>query len=101
MDTANDVVSQRDKDIKEIVKSITELAAIFKDLSVLVIEQGTILDRIDYNIETVSHNVDDGVKQLTQASNYQKSYRKKLCMLLLCIGILVVLVVLIFKGLIG
>ena len=27
------------------------LAAIFKEVSVLVIEQGTIVDRIDYNVE--------------------------------------------------
>ncbi len=60
------MATQRDQDIKQIVKSITELAAIFKELSTLVIEQGTILDSIEYNIETVSHNVDEGVKQLSQ-----------------------------------
>jgi t-SNARE complex subunit (syntaxin) len=41
LETASEEATQRDKDIKEIVKSITELAAVFKELSVLVIEQVT------------------------------------------------------------
>jgi len=100
LDTISVHQTQRDQDIQKIVKSITELASIFKDLSTLVIEQGTILDRIDYNIDVVSHSVEEGVKELGKASESQKSYRKKLCMLLLCLGILIVLVVMIIKGLI-
>lgn len=41
----------KDEEITNLVKSINDLAGIFKDLSVLVVEQGTILDRIDHNIE--------------------------------------------------
>ena len=40
----------RSKEINELTDSINSLAVLFKDFSVLVIEQGTILDRIDYNI---------------------------------------------------
>lgn len=40
----------RSKEINELTNSINSLAVLFKDFSVLVIEQGTILDRIDYNI---------------------------------------------------
>lgn len=35
------------------VKSIEDLSTIFKELAVLVIDQGTILDRIDFNMEQV------------------------------------------------
>ena len=41
----------RDVEIGNLVKSINDLAVIFKELSVLVIDQGNILDRVDYNIE--------------------------------------------------
>ncbi|MDR3547107.1 MAG: hypothetical protein P4M11_02315 [Candidatus Pacebacteria bacterium] len=45
------VAISRDAEIGNLVKGINDLAVIFKELSVLVIDQGNILDRIDYNIE--------------------------------------------------
>jgi syntaxin 16 len=50
--------------ITQIANSVNDLAQMFRDLSALVVEQGTILDRIDYNIEATSHNVDAAVKEL-------------------------------------
>jgi len=91
----NQLIDQRHKDIQQIAKSINELNQIFKDLNVLIIEQGTILDRIDYNIEVTHHNVVEGVKNIQKAKQYGTSYRKCLCMFLLCILILVMIVVVI------
>ncbi len=45
---------ERDREVRNILQSINDLAQIMKDLSVLVIDQGTIVDRIDYNMEQVS-----------------------------------------------
>ena len=42
---------QRSEQITKLVNQINELAVVFKELSNLVVEQGTILDRIDFNIE--------------------------------------------------
>ncbi|KAL5663644.1 hypothetical protein ACJX0J_023752, partial [Zea mays] len=55
---------EREREIEQVVESVNELAQIMKDLSVLVIDQGTIIDRIDYNIQNVAASVEEGYKQL-------------------------------------
>ncbi|CAN1858886.1 SYP43 [Linum perenne] len=55
---------EREREIQQVVESVNELAQIMKDLSVLVIDQGTIVDRIDYNVQTVATTVEKGLKQL-------------------------------------
>jgi len=96
----DDRISQRDKDIIQIAKSIQELAEIFNDLNMLVIDQGTILDRIDYNLEQTSFNVEKGVEELVKASDSQKKSRTKMCILLLCIMVLVMVVVIVLKAIV-
>ncbi|GFY94913.1 syntaxin of plants 41 [Actinidia rufa] len=56
--------AEREREIQQVVESVNDLAQIMKDLSVLVIDQGTIVDRIDYNIQNVAASVEEGLKQL-------------------------------------
>ena len=44
---------ERDREVRAILQSINDLGQIMKDLSTLVIDQGTILDRIDANMDQV------------------------------------------------
>ena len=67
------LIGKRDVEITNIAKSIEELASIFKELNVLVRDQGTILDRIDYNMDCAVENVKSGVGQLDKADEHQKS----------------------------
>ncbi|PWN51906.1 t-SNARE [Violaceomyces palustris] len=88
-------ISQRSREIDEIAKSIAELAQLFQDLSNLVIDQGTLLDRIDYNVETMSREMEGAVKELNVATSYQRrSGRNQLILfLLLCIALLIAIIV--------
>jgi len=63
----------RDEEIVRIAKSIEELAGIMKELAALVIDQGTILDRIDYNMDAAVEHVKEGIVQLEQAEKNQKA----------------------------
>jgi len=58
-------IVQREREINDIAKGIIELADIFKDLSAMVIDQGTMLDRIDYNVERMAVDVKAAEKELT------------------------------------
>eukprot|EP00126_Sphaerothecum_destruens_P004133 Sdes_comp18018_c0_seq4m7310 len=55
---------EREREIAKIAKSIVDLNTVFKEMSLLVIDQGTILDRIDYNIEQVNVTVEEGFLEL-------------------------------------
>ncbi|KAI9099130.1 hypothetical protein K1719_024897 [Acacia pycnantha] len=88
---------EREKEIQQVVESVNELAQIMKDLSVLVIDQGTIVDRIDYNIQNVATSVEDGLKQLQKAERTQKKGGMVTCATVLVIMCFVMLVLLILK----
>lgn len=88
---------EREKEIQQVVESVNELAQIMKDLSVLVIDQGTIVDRIDYNIQNVAVAVDEGLKQLQKAERTQKRGGMIMCATILVIMCFVMLVLLVLK----
>ncbi|PIM99483.1 SNARE protein TLG2/Syntaxin 16 [Handroanthus impetiginosus] len=91
---------EREREIQQVVESVNELAQIMKDLSVLVIDQGTIVDRIDYNITNVAASVEDGLKQLQKAEKSQKQGGMVMCASILVIMCFVMLVLLILKEII-
>ncbi|CAL8071363.1 unnamed protein product [Calicophoron daubneyi] len=77
------MVAQREQEINEIVRSIHELNEIFRDVAQLVVDQGTLVDRIDYNVETTQIRVEKGLEQLTKAQKYQSKDRKMVVILVL------------------
>ncbi|XP_052194119.1 syntaxin-43-like isoform X2 [Diospyros lotus] len=89
--------AQREREIQQVVESVNEVAQIMKDLSVLVIDQGTIVDRIDYNIQNVAASVEEGFKQLQKAERRQKQGGMVRCATVLIIMCFVMLVLLILK----
>ncbi|GAU11265.1 hypothetical protein TSUD_342560 [Trifolium subterraneum] len=64
------------------------------------IDQGTIVDRIDYNIQSVATTVEEGFKQLQKAERTQKKGGMITCATVLVIMCFVMLILLIIKEII-
>ncbi|KAH8874044.1 Syntaxin-16 [Schistosoma japonicum] len=88
------MVVQREQEIHQIVQSIHELNEIFRDVAQMVVDQvrslsvfyyliGTLIDRIDYNVEHTQIRVEQGLKQLTKAQSHQSKDRKMIIILVL------------------
>ncbi|XP_062501226.1 syntaxin-16-like [Corticium candelabrum] len=86
-----EVIEERERQIRSIVESISQLNEIFRDLATMIVEQGTVLDRIDYNIEQTSTSVEKGLQQLEQAEKTQRKSRKTLCIIVLAVVVIVML----------
>lgn len=97
MSQAESMVEERDQEIKKVVETIVELAQIMRDLSTLVVEQGTMLDRIDHNISETAMKVEEGVRELVKAEKHQKSGRAMHCIIVLCVLIAIFLIITIVR----
>jgi len=51
---------ERNMRIQELVKSINQLTTVYRDLNELVIHQGSLIDRIDFNIEETFTHIQKG-----------------------------------------
>ena len=87
-------IEKREEEIRSVVQSITDLSEIFKDISQIVVEQGTMLDRIDYNIEQAVVKTEAGLHQLEKAQTYQKKNRKMVFIFVLAIIATILFIVL-------
>ena len=96
-DDMNIQIKKREEDIDILVKSINELSGIFKDLQNIVQEQGTILDRIDYNINISYENSQQGLKYIKKAEQHNNESCFRNAILLLFIIIFVETILIIWK----
>jgi syntaxin 16 len=90
------MINEREREVIKISKSILELNTLFKDLASLVVDQGSILDRIDYNVEMSVMRIKKAHKHVQQAYNAQKT-RKMQCIIILAGIAMFLLLILIFR----
>ena len=91
------ILVKRDNELNEIVRGVTNLHEMFKDLQVIVIEQGTILDRIDYNIEVGFDNVSKGKKKIDAANEKHQKHCFRNVILFLQLTIFIESMLILFK----
>ncbi|KAG8649071.1 syntaxin-22 [Manihot esculenta] len=89
------LIEEREQGIKEIQHQISEVNEIFKDLAVLVHEQGVMIDEIDSNIQNSHAATTQATSELAKASKLQKSNSSMLCLLIVIFGIILLIVVIV------
>ncbi|EEC04702.1 syntaxin, putative [Ixodes scapularis] len=57
-------------------------------------QQGTVLDRIDYNLDNVQTRVQQGLQQLQKADTFQKKNHKMMCILVMAASTIILIVLL-------
>ena len=93
----DEIMKHREIEIDKISKKMNNLQELFKDLNIIVIEQGTILDRIDYNIDISFENVKKGKKHIVKANESNKGTCFRNAILILIIIVFVECCLLLFK----
>jgi syntaxin 16 len=91
------LIRQREQEITKLAQGVLEVSRIFKDMQNMVIDQGTILDRIDYNIENTKVDLQGAQKELTKATHYQKRTQKCKLILLLSLVVMLLFMIVILK----
>lgn len=86
-------IMQRHNLLTSLEKSLQEVYEMFVQVSTLVMEQGSLIQIIEYETENALQNVDKGADQLEKARELQiKALKKKTCILIWLAIILAVLI---------
>ncbi|XP_024021702.1 syntaxin-22 [Morus notabilis] len=92
------IIEEREQGIQEIQQQIGEVNEIFKDLAVLVHEQGAMIDDIGSNIEGAQAATAQGKSQLVKAAKTQRSNSSLTCLLLVIFGIVLLIVIIVLAA---
>jgi len=87
------LINDREQGIKDIEKAVLEVNEIFRDLSTLVVEQGSMINSIEANVEASAAETTKATSEIRKASEYQKSARGKMCCLALILMIIIAVIV--------
>ncbi|XP_062851415.1 syntaxin-3 [Trichomycterus rosablanca] len=85
-------IEARHKDIMRLESSIKELHDMFVDIAMLVENQGSIIDRIESNMDQSVGFVERAVADTKKAAKFQQEARRKQMMITLCCIILAIVV---------
>lgn len=93
-------VAGKYQDVITLEQSVAELHQMFLDFALLTMQQGELIDQIEFNVKGAADYIEEANIDVHQAIEYQKKSRKKQCCILILVLVLGV-VVLIMIGVIG
>jgi syntaxin 16 len=65
-DLAYNFAKERKHEVDGLIHSLQELAVVFRDLSALTVHQGSIFDRIDFNVFEAKQESEKAVENLVK-----------------------------------
>ena len=87
----------REREISKLAMGILEISTIFKEMESMVIDQGSVLDRIDYNIANTAQDLKSSDKELIKAQGYQKRTTKCKLIFLLSLVVFALFIIVLVK----
>lgn len=90
-------LQEREREISKLAMGILEISTIFKEMESLIVDQGSILDRIDYNLSSTVQDLKLSDKELLKAQNYQKRTTKCKIIFLLSLVVFALFLIVLIK----
>ena len=88
---------RNNEEIEQIARRAEEIKNMFLDLSNLIVEQGTIIDRIDFCVTESLNNAVEAHKEVEKAAQYQSKSRMWICALILSVFVIVLIIMALLK----
>ena len=82
VDVNIDMIREREDALRQLESDIVNVNEIFKDLAIMVHEQGDVIDSIEANVDHTQGHVEAANVQLHKAKSHQSAARKKKCCLI-------------------
>eukprot|EP00038_Savillea_parva_P030338 m.77173 g.77173 ORF g.77173 m.77173 type:complete len:308 (-) comp9117_c0_seq1:2211-3134(-) len=88
-------IRDRHEDIQRLERSLVELHEMFVDMSILVSEQGEMIDRIEYSVAKSGNYVESARKKVKRAEELQRAARQKkfCCLFSMVVGAVIIIVI--------
>lgn len=92
-----EMMQRQNEEIAQIAQREEEIRSIFLNLSNLIVQQGTVIDRIDYCVTASLENAEIAHKEVEKAASYQKKSRMWKCALFLSVFVVVLIIMALLK----
>lgn len=97
VENASALAEERTRELARVTENVNDLATLVKDIASLVVDQGTVLDRVDYNLEEVKLKTFGALHELHIANRNQRKRHALCCIIILSIACGIMFTILVLK----
>lgn len=91
------ILASREREISKLAMGILEISTIFREMETLVVDQGSMLDRIDYNLAQAVEDLRQSDRELIKAQGYQKRTTKCKIIFLMSLVVLALFIIVLLR----